>query len=190
MKAIKPNDEKFRELVIFIARRSEKDPRFGAIKLNKLLFYCDFLAYLKLGQPITGQPYFKLKQGPAPQYGTPLREKMIRDKEIAVRPEQTAGGRTMIRTLALRDPNYKAFSSQEIALVTQVLEEYRASSGAELSEESHRFAGWHYAKEREEIPYAVALVGNRLPTDEEIQRGIELQATADACLTDHAARGI
>jgi hypothetical protein len=188
VKQIKPNDEKFRELLLFIAERSEKDPHFGAIKVNKLLFYCDFLAYLKLGKPITGHEYFALKQGPAPKYGTRIRQEMIAAGEIATQRKETVAG-TQIRTVALRQSNPKVFSSEEVALITQVLQEYRTSTGSELSERSHKFAGWSLAKEKESIPYAVALVGNRFPTHDEIQRGIILQSTAEACLAEHAARG-
>jgi len=186
VQAIKPNDEKFRELVLFLAARSENDPRCGAIKLNKLLFYCDFLAYLKLGKPITGHEYFKLRQGPAPRYGTRIRRQMEAAKEIAVQKRVTTAG-IQDRTVALREPKYKVFSSDEIALVTQVLQDYRASSGSDLSEKTHRFAGWILAKEREPIPYSVALVGNRPPTHEEIQRGIRLQPIAEECLARNAA---
>lgn len=181
----KPNDEKFRELLLFIAERSENDPHFGAIKLNKLLFYCDFLAYQKLGASITGQEYFALRQGPAPRYGTRIREQMKADDEIAIQKKEN-----QTRVIALRESNPKVFLPEEIALITKVLEEYRASTGSELSEKSHKFAGWKLAKEKEPIPYAVALVGNRLPTHDEIQRGIRLQPVAEACLAEHAARGV
>lgn len=179
---LKANDDKFRELLIFIAARSGKDPHFGAIKQNKLLFYCDFLAYLKLGRSITGQEYFALRQGPAPRYGERIRKEMVRDREIAI---QNTG---QTRTVALREPKYKIFSSEEVALVTEVLQVYRASSGSELSEKSHKFTGWYLAKEKEPIPYAVALVGNRLPTHSEIQRGPVLEAIAEACLIDNATQ--
>ena len=71
-----PDDEKFKELVLYIARKSECDPRFGATKLNKLLFFSDFLAFKRLGSPITGQTYFKLDHGPAPRRMLPLKERM------------------------------------------------------------------------------------------------------------------
>ena len=54
------NEQKFKELVIYIAGRCESDPYFGAVKLNKLLFFSDFFAYAKLGNPITGAEYMKL----------------------------------------------------------------------------------------------------------------------------------
>ena len=180
----KSNDDKFRELLIFIAARSGKDPHFGAIKQNKLLFYCDFWAYLKLGKPITGQAYFALEQGPAPRYGERIRKEMVDAGEIAI---QKTGGQT--RTVALREAKVKIFSPEEVALITEVLQVYRSSSGSELSERSHKFTGWYLAKEKETIPYAVALVGKRLPTHSEIQHGIVLEATAAACLIpDNAAQ--
>src|SRR6266487_3415423 len=48
-------DEKLRELILHICIRSEDDEAFGAVKLNKLLFFSDFHAFLRLGKPITGQ---------------------------------------------------------------------------------------------------------------------------------------
>jgi len=183
---IKPNEEKFRELLLFIAHRSEKDPRFGAIKLNKLLFYSDFLAYLKLGHPITGQPYFALENGPAPRYLVRVREQMVKSKDIAISRKQTFSG-VHERILALREPDPNKFEPAEIALVTQVLEMCRSHSGTELSELTHRFAGWRLAGHKEDIPYEVALVGNRKPTHSERQYGVKLETLAAQCLTEGAA---
>ena len=186
---IKPNEGKFRELLLFIARRSENDPRFGAIKLNKLLFYSDFLAYLKLGHPITGQEYFALENGPAPRYLVRVREQMVKSKEIAISRKPTFSG-VSERVLALREPDPNKFEPAEIDLVTQVLEMCRSHSGSDLSELSHRFAGWRLAADKETIPYEVALVGNRKPTQSERLHGVKLEALAAQCLTDGAtARG-
>jgi uncharacterized phage-associated protein len=182
---IAPNENKFRELLLFIARRSEGDPRFGAIKLNKLLFYSDFLAYLELGHPITGQPYFALENGPAPRYMVRVREQMVKSKEIAIARKVTFDG-VQERVLALREPDPNKFTPAEIALVTKVLDVCRTQSGTELSELSHRFAGWRLAAEKEDIPYEVALVGNRKPTLAEMQYGVQLEALAAQCLTEGA----
>src|SRR5438445_9957452 len=72
----RPDDEKLRELILLISEWSQRDPKFGAIKLNKLLFYCDFSAYLTYGTPITRQEYFALEKGPAPRRLKPITEKM------------------------------------------------------------------------------------------------------------------
>lgn len=79
------NDEKLKELILYLADRSNNDEKFGATKLNKLLFYADFLAYVYLGTSITGQEYQVLDQGPAPRRLVPVRESMKANEEIAIR---------------------------------------------------------------------------------------------------------
>jgi len=53
VKMQKRDDTKLKELILLLARESEGDPHFGATKLNKELFYTDFLAYLNFGQAVT-----------------------------------------------------------------------------------------------------------------------------------------
>ncbi len=183
---IKPSEEKFRELLLFIARRSETDPRFGALKLNKLLFYSDFMAYLKLGHPITGQPYFALENGPAPRYMVRVRDQMVKSREIAIARKATLSG-MQERVVALREPDPNKFEPAEILLVTEILDICKDQSGNDLSELSHRFAGWRLAGDKEDIPYEVALVGNRKPTLSEKHYGLRLEALAASCLTENAA---
>lgn len=183
---IKPSEEKFRELLLFIARRSEGDPRFGALKLNKLLFYSDFMAYLKLGHPISGQPYFALENGPAPRYMVRFREQMVKDKDIAIARKSTLSG-IQERVVALREPDPNKFEPAEIDLITAILDVCKDQSGNDLSELSHRFAGWRLAGDKEDIPYSVALVGNRKPTLSEKQYGLRMEAIAAECLTNNAA---
>ena len=59
MSTQKFNEGKFKELVLYIASRCERDPTFGAVKLNKELFFSDFWAYAEFGEPITGAEYIK-----------------------------------------------------------------------------------------------------------------------------------
>lgn len=54
---------------------------------------------------------------------------------------------------------YALVTFGKIALVTELLEMCWNHSGNELSELSHRFAGWRLAGDKETIPYEVALVG-------------------------------
>jgi len=77
------SEKKFRELILLICARSQGDKKFGATKLNKLLFYSDFCAYLSFDKPITGQQYFKLPNGPAPKRLKPIVAKMQEADELA-----------------------------------------------------------------------------------------------------------
>ena len=77
---------RFRELILYCALKSETHRFFGATKLNKCLFYADFLAYRALGTSITGAEYLALEHGPAPRQFVAEREAMVRDNEIAIQP--------------------------------------------------------------------------------------------------------
>lgn len=66
-KTFKFDESKFKELVLYIATNTSRDPTVGAVELNKILYYSDFIAYKRLGRPITGAAYQKLSEGPAPR---------------------------------------------------------------------------------------------------------------------------
>src|SRR5687767_3702503 len=89
-----PDDSKLAELILFIAHRSECDERFGAVKLNKLLFFSDFLAYGRLGSSITGQDYQKLQHGPAPRKLLPVVREMEESGDFAWKERDGYAGRT------------------------------------------------------------------------------------------------
>jgi hypothetical protein len=161
-------------LIVFIASRLEGDRHFGSTKLNKLLFFADFLAYVKLGKAITGQPYFRLQNGPAPKRMKPIVEQMIADQSLAIQ-ERDRYGRTQKVPIALRNADLACFSSDEIAVVTEVLDNLRRKNAKGISSLSHRFAGWKLAKDHEIIPYEVALVEFKKPRKRDIEKALAMR---------------
>jgi hypothetical protein len=151
-KSSRANDQKFRELILYIARESERDEHFGATKLNKILFYSDFWAYRKL----------------------PVVRKM-EDHGDCVLAEREYFGRTQKILLASREPDLSLFSGTEIAIVRDIIERLQGLNATDVSELSHQFIGWQLAEEGEDIPYSTALLGHpRPPTPAEIEYGKKL----------------
>jgi hypothetical protein len=175
---IRPNEKKLRELILLISELSQNDPKFGAVKFNKLLFYCDFSAYLTHGTPITGQEYFALEQGPAPRQLVPITKKMKKSGELADQ-EILYFGHVQKRPIALRHANVSVFSSEQVSLIRQTIEDFRDKNATEISEQCHFFLGWRVAKNKETIQYSTALVGQRPPSPEESERGLKLQSLAE-----------
>ena len=169
------DEKKFRELIVYISEKCENDLYYNATKLNKILFFSDFLAYKTNGKPITGSDYFALPYGPAPRRLLPVRDQMIADGDISL------SKRRQHRTIALRDPDYDVFSASEIALVDKVIDILRGYNADETSEISHIFLGWQAATAEGEqsgeyvsIPYSTVFVENP-PMDEfENAHGLEL----------------
>ena len=74
------NLEKIKEAILYVSKLSKGDPRFGAIKLNKILYYADFRAYRELGNSISNATYQHLNEGPAPRELLPAIEELIKGK--------------------------------------------------------------------------------------------------------------
>ena len=172
-----PDDGRFRELLLYIASVSEGDTGFGLIKLNKLMFFADFLAYLHHGRSITGQEYKALEHGPVPRGVKPMLARMERERALHIR---VAGfhGYEQHRPIALREPLLAGFTADQIALVDRIVKQWWGKTAAEISGMSHRFIGWESTPRGATIPYAVALVGKREPTTEERARGLKLEGLA------------
>lgn len=169
-----PN-RKFQELMLYVARKSRSDKKFGRTKLNKILFRSDFAAFRKLAKSITGEKYIRLRFGPVASNLTDQAKKLI-DKGHAGWESISYKGRTQHRLVALRDPDLSVFTAEEIALVDESLEILRPYSGVEVSDLSHEFPGWIFARtDGEEIPYHTAYLGRpRKPTAEEVEYGRHL----------------
>lgn len=176
--------KKFKELILYISWKSETDESFGAIKLNKILFFADFMAYARYGKSISGQEYQKLLHGPAPRRLVPVRRELEESGDLAIRIHNFFG-QSQKKTFALRMAELGLFSPDEIALVDEVIEECQKWNGKDVSDVSHNFVGWRVVGKGETIPYKTALIGSRALTDGERQYGASLTDLAKESLAAH-----
>ena len=173
------NAGKLAQLMLYIASVSERDPRFGATKLAKLLYFADFEAYRELGKPITGAIYVRRPNGPMPHEFRPVREKLVSDRLAALRTEPLGDDIARERLIALQPADISAFSGEEISIVDKVIRTLWESTAAEVSDLSHQAPGWQFAKPSEEIPYEAACLPKQ-PTvfdEDEIAWAEEMAST-------------
>lgn len=176
--AIEPNEEKLRELIIYLASKCEEDVYFGATKLNKLLYFIDSFAYAQLGRPVTGVEYMKQEQGPVPRRLLPVKRQMEEDGDV-VEIQRAAFGmpKPQKRLIARRPPKLTMFTAEEIAHIDGILEMCKNASARQLSDLTHRWKGWKIARSLgDTIPYSAIFLSDDPPTDYEIQRGLALAA--------------
>jgi len=138
------DEDKFRELLLYVADKCADDRHFGATKLNKILFFSDSIAYASFGRPITSATYQKLDRGPGPKELLPIQKQLV-DNSEAVVVTQKRFQYTQKRLMALRQPALDSFSAAEIALVDEVIQALQGHNAAQVSELSHATAsiyGW------------------------------------------------
>jgi antitoxin SocA-like protein len=180
------NETKYQELVLYICQKCATDPKFGATKLNKLLYFSDFLAYAMLGEPITGFEYQRLPNGPAPRRMLPMRERMEKHRALGFQVVPLKGGRTQRRAVNLRAPDLSVFTAAQISLVDRIIEELWDLDADAVSDLSHRMIGWKLADPGETIPYETVFISSEPLTETDVQRARELRRLVHESTTnDH-----
>ena len=149
------NEAKFRELILYIAEESRSDPRFGTVKMNKILYYADFEAYRRLGKPITAATYRKLSEGPAAVQMLPQRRILFDSGDVVVERKPYFCG-ALHRIVAQRPARTELFAMEELEIVDQVIQGMWHMTAREAAEFSHQELGWQVANYGEAIPYPTA----------------------------------
>ncbi|MBO0682572.1 MAG: SocA family protein [Candidatus Dormibacteraeota bacterium] len=167
---------KFKELLLYVAQKSKGDSRFGATKLNKVLYFSDFLAYGRLGQPITGVTYQRLDHGPAPMPMLPV-QRELEEEGAAELVEVPRFNLSQKRLVPKRGPQLEGFSAEEIALVDEVIEALRRYDATGVSGLSHLEMGWQLVDDREEIPYQYVYLSSEPLTPDDVSKAREFAAS-------------
>lgn len=153
------SDEKLAELMLYVADKCLPDECYGATKLNKILYYADFLSYLERGSSITGAEYMGLPKGPVPRRLVAVRQRLLESRDVAMR-EEPYRGKVQKRLIPLRTANLSGFSSWDIALVDHIIGLFWGKTATVVSILSHdriwRIAG----TEKAGIPYQAAYISD------------------------------
>ena len=167
------DQEKFEQLILYIARRLGPEAALGRVKLAKLLMLIDFTAYIRLRRSVTGASYEKWEHGHLPSEFVRTEKNLIADKALK---QETVDyfGKSLKHTIAGRDPNMAAFDEDELAIIEGVLLRYGHESAAFLKQLSHDEVGWQLAEDHETIPYNTIFLSKTGPTESDIRRGEEL----------------
>lgn len=178
-----PDDKKFVELLIYVATKSRGDEKFGATKLNKTLFYADFLSYRATGKSITGHRYKKLDKGPVPKAIVPILSRLKQSGDVHEVPREYFG-KQQNRIVPNREADLSVFTPDEVSLIDSVLEYLKDESATGVSNLSHEFVGWKAASLNEEIPYQTALIDDSPDLDDfDFVTADALKEMASQCLS-------
>src|SRR5579862_423029 len=132
----------FKELVLLLVARSADDKRMSRVKLNKLLYLCDFESYRLLGRAMTGARYLRGEFGPMAAQLPIAEEELGRAGYLSWRQVAT-GPFTQKMPVATEKPDESMFTAEELAIVEAALETLTVHGGKAASEWSHeQSAGW------------------------------------------------
>lgn len=135
-----PSLEKFTEMVVYFA---EQLAPFKT-KMNKLLFYADFLMFKQSCFSISGMRYRAIDQGPVPSNYQSLFEYLDNQGQIVIETTEFDKGYVGEKfTLAPgRHFNAALFSTEELATLQHVAQTFKETSTANMVAVSHLEPAW------------------------------------------------
>jgi putative zinc finger/helix-turn-helix YgiT family protein len=133
-----------------------KDPGVPRTKLNKLLWYADFLAFRQNTTSISGARYAHLPHGPAPDNFDTLFAWLSGPEGVLRLDEASSGNLAWELLVATETPDYGQFSNSELALLAQVAEKFKDATARKMSDLSHKEPGYEQTRDGEIISYEFA----------------------------------
>ena len=127
----------------------------GATKLNKLLYYLDFLNYRDRGESVTGDDYYYMQHGPIPSSADVVMSALCESKKLKVAgvPFGEVAGRTY---KAKEQPDLDVFSEAERQLLADICKEFKKCDTGKIIAQTHLEAPWFYSRPHEKIDYEYA----------------------------------
>lgn len=144
--------EKFESAIMFFARHPD-----GVLKtkLNKLVWYFDFLCFKKLGVSATGTIYIHLPYGPVPKNYNFFLHKSVSEEALLMEEKIFDKARDIIGEiyLAAEEPDLSFLTVEERQCLEQVDKHFQNLNAAEISRYSHEEAGYQNTKDGDMISY-------------------------------------
>jgi hypothetical protein len=158
-------DRRLGEMVLYVAAKGQDDPAFDLLQLKRVLYFSDFMAYARLGSPVTGAPYVKQAAGPAPQRLATVMGR-LRKSGAAVTQEVERWDGTQVRVIPLRKAELELFTASQIDVVNEVINTVLGRTGTEASLSNG--VVWRVLDLGEPIPYEAAFISDEPLTEGDI----------------------
>lgn len=135
-----PNFDKFSEMVVFF---SEQLAPFKT-KMNKLLFYADFLMFKHSCFSISGMRYHAIDMGPVPNNFQSIFEYLSNNDEINIHYVTFPQGYTGEQFKAREDRTFRKdlFNDNELSILHKVAEAFKSTTTNDIIETSHLEEAW------------------------------------------------
>jgi putative zinc finger/helix-turn-helix YgiT family protein len=156
-----PNFEKFTEMVVYF---SDKLSPFKT-KMNKLLFYADFLMFKQSCFSISGMRYKAIDMGPVPNNFQSIFEYLDNNDDIDIFTTEFPNGYSGEQFKARKDRNFNAclFSENELKTLDKVATVFNETSTNDIINLSHLEEAWKKnEKEKKVISYEYAFELNQI----------------------------
>jgi putative zinc finger/helix-turn-helix YgiT family protein len=138
----KPNLEKFTEMVVFFTIKAQ--PNLWKTKMNKMLFYADFLNFKKEVQSISGCRYRAIDMGPVPNNFNSLFDYIAEQDHIDILVTSFPNGSIgdQFKPNPKRELDESKLSASELETLNEVVAKFKNVKTNDIIELSHKEEAW------------------------------------------------
>lgn len=149
----KPHLDRLIEMIVFFTEQLEP----YKTKLNKLLFYSDFVSFRKTCYSLSGTRYAAIDLGPVPNNFESIFDFAHKNGHITIEHKEfdNGGWGAIFHPVAGRTFNKGLFSTEELETLTFVADTFRTISAKEIKDLTHREKAWkeNFEKGKQLIGY-------------------------------------
>ena len=144
----KPNIEKFANMVIYFLKKGIQ----FKVKLNKMLFYAEFIAYYLRLKSISGCQYSAIPMGPVPENYDIIFSLLTRKGYIDTEPAfMNKKGEVVEKLVALQEFDPSLFDKEELQVLELVTNTLSKIPTDQIIDISHQEKGWMDNQEKKSL---------------------------------------
>jgi uncharacterized phage-associated protein len=136
-------------MIVFFSQKVEP----FKTKMNKLLFFADFLMFKNTSFSISGIRYEAISKGPVPYRFQSIYEYLANNEIIDIIYTEFPAGYSgeQFKSKSNRPFNSSLFSEYELQVLDRVAEEFKDTSTSEIVEKSHLENGWKENEKKKDL---------------------------------------
>ena len=131
--------DKIANMVLFFLSMTNRTYK---TRLNKYLFYSDFLSYKYKGIAMSGFNYVAIDKGPVPDSYEMLYDTLEKENYIKIEEIEDAKGKEYSKMIPLKSFDVSNFDEEEMEILKLVIENLQFKKTQDIIDESHKISAW------------------------------------------------
>lgn len=151
MDKVKIDKEKYEAAVLYFIKNCGS--HLGKVKLNKLLYYLDFVSYRDRKRSVTGDTYIHEDYGPIPMFTEEILAGLKEAGKIRIDFDSTYKTNGKYNFVVLTDSDEKALDDYEKKLLENICTFFSTWTTDKIITQTHLEAPWFYSKPYDIVDY-------------------------------------
>lgn len=152
MGKLKLNKSKYKNSILYFIKHCN-NRHLGKTKLNKLLYYLDFISYRDRGKPVSGDVYIHEEYGPMPSKTDEILSELKKEKKVKIDFDETYKTSGRYGFSNLKNPKINVFDEYEKKLLKKICKYFFVWSTDKIINQTHLEAPWFHSKPYDVVDY-------------------------------------